>query len=46
MNLQECRFTKCTFCTLVKNELYKPTTSKEEKEKLKSLLEEHLKLQE
>ena len=22
--VQECRFTKCNFCTLVKNELYRP----------------------
>ncbi len=43
---QECRFTKCNFCTLVKNELHKPTTAKEEKAHLRKLLDDHLKLQE
>ena len=41
-----CHFTKCNFCTLVKNELYRATTTKDEKDKLKNLLEEHLQLQE
>ena len=43
--LKQCRFTKCTFCTLVKREMLK-STSKEEREKLRDLLQDHLKLQE
>ena len=30
--LQECRFTKCNFCTLVKNELCRSSTSKQDKD--------------
>ncbi len=43
--LHECRFTKCNYCTLIKNELYNIATSKEQKTKLTELLDQHLKLQ-
>ena len=46
MYIQECRFTKCNFCTLVKNEIYKTTVTSAEKVKLRALLDDHLKLQE
>ena len=35
---QECRFTKCNFCTLVKNELFKYSASKEDKQYLTSIV--------
>lgn len=43
---QECRFTKCNFCTLINNEMYKASFSSADKAKLRALLDDHLKLQE
>ena len=43
---QECRFTKCDFCSLMKIEMCKASNSKDEKNKLRKVYDEHLAVQE
>ena len=44
--LQNCRFTKCDMCVLLKYEMSKPQCADQEKKALNELLNDHIRLQE